>query len=87
MPHICGPHSQLAGCRFHQAARQDQHTTWVPIPIHRVEELADTKPGNSVPNSKGTSVPVQLAAPGLIIKAKEANKDELFPRKKKSEFY
>merc|ERR1712059_107831 len=39
------------------------------------------------PSNEGTNIPIKLSAPGLIMKAKDqAAKDELFPRKKKSEF-
>merc|ERR1712059_60020 len=118
-------------------------TTWVPIPIHKVQEVPSSIWENSNktdytarspsrsrssasparggqfsrpqefngynssrpqeyndynstrpqeyngynPSNEGTNIPIKLSAPGLIMKAKDqAAKDELFPRKKKSEF-
>merc|ERR1712172_140596 len=123
MPHICGPHSQLANCRYHDPRRQKQEeepmTTWVPIPIHKVQEVTEEsannfnnfnrntslpsyqgqhQPQRSSPSSSGAgvsrAVPIQLlASPNLILSAagkqrqqQPPAKDELFPRKKKSEF-
>merc|ERR1712038_471610 len=109
MPHICGPHSQLPNCRYHDQRRQQQEptTTWVPIPIHKVQEVTEESAGSnfnrnaSLPyqvqqperslSSGGVSrtVPIQLASPNLIMSASKQQppaKDELFPRKKKSEF-
>merc|ERR1719500_658660 len=112
MPHICGPHSQLASCRYHgqrSTAGLEPPTTWVPIPIQKVSEAEHSPPsfptsgsrvtsvpingfrapgqgpavpgGYRAPGPQGTTVPIQLAAPGLIMKAKrDANADELFPR-------
>ena len=113
MPHICGPHSQLPNCRYHDQRRQREEptTTWVPIPIHKVQEVTEELPNNfnfnrnasmpyqvqqpqrSSPPSMSSggvsrSVPIQLASPNLILSAgkQQPAKDELFPRKKKSEF-
>merc|ERR1712203_582057 len=116
MPHICGPHSQLTNCRYHDQRRQQEAptTTWVPIPIHKVQEVTEESEANnfnskldgnlpyhvqqprggnlSSPSSSGgvsRSVPIQLASPNLIMRAgkqQTAVKDQLFPRKKKSEF-
>ena len=114
MPHICGPHSQLPNCRYHDQRRQREEptTTWVPIPIHKVQEVTEELPNNfnfnrnasmpyqvqqpqrSSPPSMSSggvsrSVPIQLASPNLILSAGKQQppaKDELFPRKKKSEF-
>ena len=113
MPHICGPHSQLPHCRYNQEQRRREqqgnaNTTWVPIPIHKVQEVTESevrKVDNNYnrnanyhvqqPQQRSTpgqsrSVPIQLASPNLIIKAGKQKdlpaKDELFPRKKKSEF-
>ena len=113
MPHICGPHSQLPHCRYNEEQRRREqqgnaNTTWVPIPIHKVQEVTESevrKVDNNYnrnanyhvqqPQLRSTpgqsrSVPIQLASPHLIIKAGKQQtppaKDELFPRKKKSEF-
>merc|ERR1712126_176298 len=152
MPHICGPHSSLPNCRYHDRKKvEDPDTTWVPIPIHKVQELTsspwenssndgqNTYKGGSYPsngshypsntshypsggsqypsnggqhpsgggqypsgvgqyhpfngsqdlNNKGaTNIPIKLDSPSLILKAKEktATDDDLFPRKRKSEF-
>merc|ERR1711936_670731 len=118
MPHICGPHSQLPNCRYHDQMRQKQEeeptTTWVPIPIHKVQEVTEEsannfnfnrsasqpyhvqQPQRSSPSGTGggvsRAVPIQLlASPNLILSAAGKQqqlpaKDELFPRKKKSEF-
>merc|ERR1719309_1396307 len=40
---------------------------------------------HSGPGPKVTNIPVQLSSPSLILKAKESSKDDIFPRKKKSE--
>ena len=114
MPHICGPHSQLPHCRYNKEQRRREQqgnasTTWVPIPIHKVQEVTEELPNNFTRNasmpyqvqqpqrssppssSSGVSraVPIQLASPNLILSAGKQQppaKDELFPRKKKSEF-
>merc|ERR1711862_302601 len=48
MPHICGPHSQLPNCRYHDQRRQQNReeptTTWVPIPIHKVQDVTESCP-------------------------------------------
>ena len=119
MPHICGPHTNLPNCRHNDTRRFEQPgTTWVPIPIHKVQEMGNGPSTNLYnvpffapsyalfyappsfapssnqgllrechPSTRVNNIPIQLAAPGLIMKAKEAGKDDLFPRKKKSEFY
>ena len=90
-------------------------TTWVPIPIHKVQEVTEEsannfnfnrnaslpsyhvqQPQRSSPSGTGAgvsrAVPIQLlASPNLILSAagkqqQPPAKDELFPRKKKSEF-
>ena len=117
MPHICGPHSQLPNCRYHDQRRQQNReeptTTWVPIPIHKVQDVTEELPNNSnfnrnaslpsyqveqpqqrssPPSSRrggvSRTVPIQLASPNLIMSANKTQdaKDQLFPRKKKSEF-
>ena len=119
MPHICGPHTNLPNCRHNDTRRfEPPGTSWVPIPIHKVQEIANGPTTNSFnsrsfapsyapsytpqsfapssnqgllrechPSTFVNNIPIQLSAPGLIMKAKEAGKDDLFPRKKKSEFY
>merc|ERR1712209_244039 len=91
-----------------ERAAANANTTWVPIPIHKVQEVTESevrKVDNNYnrnanyhvqqPQLRSTpgqsrSVPIQLASPHLIIKAGKQQtppaKDELFPRKKKSEF-
>merc|ERR1712179_460221 len=122
MPHICGPHSNLPNCRYHTNTKAaDPGTTWVPIPIHKVQELPSstwdnpnqyqrpssggqypsngsqypsngdyypTNGGQQQTNRGTTDIPIKLDAPSLILRAKEksATDDELFPRKRKSEF-
>merc|ERR1712004_801856 len=108
MPHICGPHSQMPNCRYNQEQRRREqqqgnaNTTWVPIPIHKVEEVTESEvkkfdnnyhvqqPQQRSTPGQSRSLPIQLASPNLIIKAGKQKdlptKDELFPRKKKSEF-
>ena len=116
MPHICGPHSQLPNCRYHDQRRQQNReeptTTWVPIPIHKVQDVTEELSNNSNFNRNASlpsyqvqqpqqrsspqssrsgvsrTVPIQLASPNLIMSAGKTQdaKDQLFPRKKKSEF-
>merc|ERR1719361_2375894 len=66
MPHICGPHSQLPNCRY-QDQRRQQHreepiTTWVPIPIHKVQEVTEELANNSNFN-RDASLPYQVQQP------------------------
>merc|ERR1712116_37258 len=97
-----------AGTTRSREQQGNANTTWVPIPIHKVEEVTESeerKVDNNYnrnvnyhvqqPQQRSTpgqsrSVPIQLASPNLIIKAGKQKdlpaKDELFPRKKKSEF-
>ena len=126
MPHICGPHTNLPNCRHNDTRRFEQPgTTWVPIPIHKVQEIGDGQGAKSFnspsfapsyapsystpsfappsfatpsfapssnqgllrechPSTRVNNIPIQLSSPGLIMKNKEAGKDDLFPRKKKS---
>ena len=106
----------MPNCRYHdqrsQQHREEPTTTWVPIPIHKVQEVTEElgnssnfnrnaglpyqvqQPQRSSPPSMSSggvsrSVPIQLASPNLIMSAGKQQppaKDELFPRKKKSEF-
>merc|ERR1712080_335076 len=44
-------------------------------------------PPSSHRSPQVTNIPVKLSSPALIMKAKETSQDDLFPQKKKSEFY
>merc|ERR1711990_568098 len=65
MPHICGPHSQLPNCRYHDQRRQQQQqeptTTWVPIPIHKVQEVTEESAGSNF--NRNASLPYQVQQP------------------------
>merc|ERR1712098_704374 len=55
MPHICGPHSSLPNCRYHDRKKvEDPDTTWVPIPIHKVQELTSSPWENSSNDGQNT---------------------------------